>query len=226
MVEQETPVAWAQDSVRSWKPRELQHVRLKRELNDLALESSAVIKGNCDIFEIYSNERLRFSEEKMCSSCASSALPSSRVMSVSQTDKTMQQSSSVTQACRDDDLASLHSSRIKFVTRPKLEISWPPESEWALIYPSCWSKISRPGFVLDHLGHLIQIWVTGRARPPPSQKPCFWAEPGPDLVGEGTVTGGPLTDTEPGFCSPMDNARINLAQIFNKWLQEHETSCY
>lgn len=116
-----------------------------------------------------------------------------------------------------DDLAPLHLSRIKSVMCPKWEVSRPLESaEWTDFFPDELPKKPRPGFVLYHPRHLIQIWVTWRARPPRHQSPVI-GRARLDPVGEGPVIGVPPTDMEPGFCSPcgqcQDSSGTNNPQI-------------
>lgn len=79
-----------------------------------------------------------------------------------------------------DDPAPLHLSRIKSVMCHKWEESRPLEStEWADFFPDERPKMTRPGFVLYHLRHLIQIWVTWRDGPPHHQSPVI----GPSQAG-------------------------------------------
>lgn len=118
----------------------------------------------------------------------------------------MQQSSLSNKLWRHrDDLAPLHLSQIKSVMHPECEVNRPSEStkQSDVSFPDMHPKTTRPELVLYHPSHLSPIWVIVRAQPPCHQSPVF----GPTLW---VKTWGLTTDTEPGFCSPVDSAGIFL----------------
>lgn len=168
----------------------------QRWLTKVALKSSEAFKDNCYFRD--------WSEKKAPVLCMSSALPPSRVMAESEADKTMQQSSlsrKPAEAPWWSGAASFVSDQIRDVPKMRSETTtrinrmsrllswWASKDDKARI---CFVSFQAP---YPDLGHPItKALLLGWARPDP--------------VGEGPVIGVPPTDMEPGFCSPVDSARI------------------